>query len=151
MKPLNIHASCVRIGASGILLLGRSGSGKSDLALRLIADGAKLVADDRTELFVAGGRLRARPPRALAGLMEINGLGIIAQPHVAQALIALAVQLDAKPQRLPKAQFYTVPLQDHAPVPLIGLDAFQASAPARIAAALTAFSKGLFRDTANPK
>ena len=153
MKSVNIHASCVRLGTSGVLLLGRSGSGKSDLALRLIANGARLVADDRVELFVQSGRLKARPPRALAGLMEINGLGIVAQPHVAQAVIALAVQLDARPARLPKPQFYAVQglKGDIAPVPLIRLDAFQASAPAKIAAALTGFSKDLFRHTANPK
>ena len=153
MKSVAIHGSCVVAGRSGVLLLGKSGSGKSDLALRLIAEGARLVGDDRLELFIARHRLCARAPKALVGLMEINGLGIVAQPHAAQAIIALAVRLDEKPARLPRPRFYAVPGLDgsHAPVPLIALDAFQASAPAKITAALTAFSKGLFRDTANPK
>jgi hypothetical protein len=153
MTSLNIHASCVRLGRAGVLLLGPSASGKSDLALRLIGKGARLVSDDRTELFLKGGVLHARPPRALAGLLEIAGLGIIAQPHAAQAAIKLAVQLGAPPPRLPKPRHYTAPapLAQHAPVPLIALDGFQASAPDRIGVALTAFSRTLFRDTANPK
>ena len=150
---LNIHAGCVRLGRSGVLLLGPSGSGKSDLALRLIAQGAKLVSDDRSELFLRGGKLHARPPKALAGLIEIRGLGIIAHPHAAEAAIALAVRLGAEPARLPRPRLYrgAVALGRHAPVPLIAMDGFQASAPARIAAALKAFAGDLFRDNANAK
>lgn len=152
MTSLNIHASCVRLGRSGVLLLGPSGSGKSDLALRLMGKGARLVSDDRTELFLKGRMLYARPPRALAGLLEIAGLGVITQPHAAQTAIKLAVQLGIPAQRLPKPRHYTAPapLAQHAPVPLIALDGFQASAPDRIGAALTVFSKALFRDAANP-
>ena len=61
----NIHASCIAIGAAGVLLIGPSGAGKSDLALRLIDDGARLVADDRTILFIAGGALWAKPPASI--------------------------------------------------------------------------------------
>lgn len=60
LKIANIHASCVAIGAKGVLILGESGAGKSDLALRLMDEGARLVADDRTELYAAKGRLMAR-------------------------------------------------------------------------------------------
>lgn len=153
MKILNIHAGCVRLGRAGVLLLGPSGSGKSDLALRLIADGAKLVSDDRSELFLRGGKLHARPPKALAGLLEIRGLGIVAHPHAAEAAIALAVRLGAEPPRLPARRHYTgaAALGRHAPVPLFTLDAFQASAPAWIAAALKALAGDLFRDNANAK
>jgi hypothetical protein len=153
MKILNIHANCVRLGRAGVLLLGPSGSGKSDLALRLIAQGARLVSDDRSELFLRGGKLCARPPKALAGLLEIRGLGIVAHPHAAAATIALAVRLGEEPPRLPRPRRYTgaMALGRHAPVPLLSLDGFQASAPAKIAAALKAYARDLFRDNANAK
>ena len=62
MKPVKIHASCVALAGKGVLILGDSGAGKSDLALRLMDDGARLVADDRTELYAssAAGYARAR-------------------------------------------------------------------------------------------
>lgn len=72
-----IHANCIALGENGILLRGPAGSGKSDLSLRLIARGARLVADDRTDLSVEDGRLFARCPQTIAGLIEIRGLGVI--------------------------------------------------------------------------
>src|ERR1700760_1414416 len=109
MQSANIHASCVAIKGKGVLILGESGAGKSDLALRLMDGGAKLVADDRTELTVERGRLCARAPKSIAGLIEVRGLGIIAQPFADKAIIALAVKLDSNPERLPEAAFYTPP------------------------------------------
>ena len=149
----NIHASCVAIGGKGVLLLGKSGAGKSDLALRLIDGGAKLVADDRCELFLRGGKLYARAPDSIAGLIEMRGLGIIALPHVKSACVTLAVELAASLARLPEQAFYTPPagLTPKAPVPLIRVNAEGASAPARIRAAVGAFAKGGFRHTFNPK
>jgi HPr kinase/phosphorylase len=149
----NIHASCVAIGGKGVLLMGPSGAGKSDLALRLIDGGAKLVADDRCEIFLRGGNLHARAPGSIAGLIEIRGLGIIALPHVKSSRVALAVQLGAHPARLPERNFYVPPtgLKPKAQVPLILMKAEAASAPARIRAALMAFSQGRFRETFNPK
>lgn len=70
-----VHASCVAIGGRGVLLVGPSGSGKSDLALRLIDGGAELVADDRVALRLADGRPVADAPPALAGLLEIREIG----------------------------------------------------------------------------
>ena len=117
----NIHASCVALanagrafGANprdGVLLLGGSGAGKSDLALRLIAQGATLVADDRIELFVRDDALWVRAPAKLAGLIEVRGLGIVALPHAAEARVALVIRLvapDAVP-RLPPAERYEPP------------------------------------------
>src|SRR2546423_3465696 len=102
MKTLNIHATCVLCAEAGqafgtppdagVLLLGESGSGKSDLALRLIAMGATLVADDRCELFFNGGAVCARAPPAIAGPIEIRGVGIVTLPFAPDAPIALAAR-----------------------------------------------------------
>ena len=152
MKLIHIHASCIAIGSKGVLLLGESGAGKSDLALRLMDDGAKLVADDRTELWVERGRLCARAPKSIAGLIEVRGLGIVAQPFARKTIIALAVKLDAAPDRLPEPAFYTPPepLRLTKRPPFILLDGRLPSAPAKIRLALAVFAKGLQRDDFNP-
>ncbi len=119
-----LHASCVARDGAGVLLLGRPGAGKSDLALRLLARGFDLVADDR--VMVADGR--AAPPPALAGLLEVRGLGIVRRPYVAPVRLALVVRLGANAARLPDAL---------APgLPAIALDPAAASAPERVALAL---------------
>ena len=152
MKTVNIHATCVAIGGRGVLILGKSGSGKSDLALRLMDDGAKLVADDRTELTVERGRLCARAPKSIAGLIEVRGLGIVAQPFATKAVIALAVRLDTAPKRLPEAAFYAPPepLKLTKKPPFILVNGRLPSAPAKIRLALAAFAKGLRREDFNP-
>ncbi|HLX44230.1 MAG TPA: hypothetical protein VKR43_12385, partial [Bryobacteraceae bacterium] len=120
MGIANIHASCVICadagapfgapGDAGVLLLGDSGSYKSDLALRLIAMGARLVSDDRCDILFDGAMLRARPPGTIAGLIEIRGLGVIALPFVPEARVALAVRtLEGYPKRLPGWQRYRPP------------------------------------------
>jgi HPr kinase/phosphorylase len=123
--PMQIHASCAARHGAGVLLVGPPGSGKSDLVLRLLDRGFLLVADDRVE--IADGQ--ASPPAALAGLLEVRGLGILHLPHLARARLALAVQLGPAPlghapSRLP------APAR-HGPtgLPLLALD------PARPAAA----------------
>jgi serine kinase of HPr protein (carbohydrate metabolism regulator) len=165
MDVANIHASCVMLakGApfptglyySGVLLLGDSGAGKSDLALRLIAQGCLLVSDDRTELFIEGGKLKARAPAALAGLIEVRGVGILSLSYEKAAEVTLAVQLvagDAVP-RLPERERYVLPpplaLPEAACPPLIRLNAFEASATAKLRWAMMAFQQNLFRDTPN--
>jgi hypothetical protein len=149
---VNIHASCVAIGGKGVLILGESGSGKSDLALRLIDEGAKLVADDGCDLFVRAGKLSAAAPASIAGLIELRGIGIIALPHAKAVPVAMAVRLETRPgPRLPKPAYY-VPKPSpgaHAKVPLIVVNASMASAGARIRTALRAFSSKSFRDTFN--
>ena len=145
----NIHASCVALGRRGILLLGPSGSGKSDLALRLIDQGAKLVADDRTILFVKNGALHAKAPASIKGLLEIRGVGIIALPMSDTVKIVLAVQLGREGARLPHPRVYHAPLSlkaAHLP-PQITLNARFVSTPAKIRAALRAFAGRAFRDT----
>jgi hypothetical protein len=149
MDDANIHGSCVAIGRHGVLLLGKSGAGKSDLALRLIDQGAVLVADDRTLLSVEKGALHARAPASIKGLLEIRGLGIVEFPARAKVRVALAVRLGREGARLPGPRLYRPPppLKPQIEVPEILLDARLASTPAKIRAALAAFSKGLFRDT----
>jgi HPr kinase/phosphorylase len=149
MSDVNIHASCVAIGPHGVLLLGPSGAGKSDLALRLIDEGARLVADDRTVLFVSRHALHAKAPPSIKGLIEIRGLGIVELPVRASVKIVLAVRLGKEGARLPGLRIYQAPtiLRPRTPPPLIALNAHFASTPARIRAALAAFSRDGLRDT----
>jgi hypothetical protein len=107
--PPTIHASVVLTGARAVLIRGPAGSGKSRLALNLIhaASGgqlifARLVADDRVFIEAAHGRLIARPPAALAGLLEVHGLGIAQLPYEPMAVVSWVVDLDvAAPMRMP--------------------------------------------------
>ena len=148
---VNIHASCVSIGGKGVLLLGESGAGKSDLALRLIDDGAKLVADDRCNLFSRGGKLFASAPASIAGLIELRGICIEAMPHARNAAVAMAVRLGQNQRRLPKPAFFKppAPLAGLRAVPLIVVNGGNAAAGARSRAALAAFAANGFRDTFN--
>ncbi len=148
---INIHASCVAIGRAGVLLLGKSGAGKSDIALRLIDSGAKLVADDRVLLSVRHGTLFARAPETIRGLLEIRGLGIIAVPAAAAVRIRLAVALGHEGARLPAPRFYAPPLALTEKIPLLVLDARRDATPAKIRAALKAFAGDLFRININTK
>ena len=95
---MQVHASCAARDGLGVLLLGGPGAGKSSLAVRLLARGFILVADDRVEL---DGRL-ASPPGPLAGLIEVRGLGVIRVPHRAPVPVVLAVLLGAGSERLPQ-------------------------------------------------
>lgn len=129
------HASCVAIGDDGVLLLGASGAGKSDLALRLIDGGARLVADDQVVIERCGDHLIARAPEGLRGLIEVRGVGILRVPPRARTRLVLAVELTWPMDRLPgRAQFLLLGVR----LPLIMLDPFAASAPAALRLALRA-------------
>ena len=136
-----VHASCVAIDGSGTLLRGPSGSGKSDLALRLIDDGAVLVADDYVELSREGDRVVARPPPQLAGLLEARGIGILRLPY-ADAPLALVVDLvpASEVERMPEPA--TAKLCD-LDVPVIRLDPFAASACAKLRLAVRVAAGGI--------
>lgn len=123
---MQIHASCAARDGHGVLLLGPPGAGKSDLLLRLLDHGFALVADDR--VCIEDGVAQA--PIALAGLLEIRGLGIVRLPFVQRVRLALAVQLTIA-SRLP------IPVQ-HAEtaLPLVSIDPALCSAPVRVALAL---------------
>lgn len=100
--PQIVHASCVAYAGRGLLIRGRSGSGKSALALQLMAFGARLVADDRTELLRDGDTVTARCPPALSGLIEARGIGILKADPVAGIALALVADLDeTNIERLP--------------------------------------------------
>lgn len=103
---LTVHASAVARDGRAVLILGAAGSGKSGLALRLMARGASLIADDRVVLSrMADGRLAARAPEALAGMIEARGIGILRVPAVAEAAVVLAVTLDESPEtRMPQSR-----------------------------------------------
>jgi HPr kinase/phosphorylase len=105
MPPdLTLHASCVAVGGKGLLILGPSGSGKSGLALELIARGARLVADDRVDLSVEDDTLVARCPPPLRNMIEARGVGLLRCPAVDGAAIALAVDLGIPEEaRLPES------------------------------------------------
>lgn len=103
-----LHGSCVALEGRGLLLLGPPGAGKSALALELIALGARLVADDRVALRREGGRLFAAAPPALAGLIEARGLGLLRLPALAEAALALVVDLSLRSERLPPRRRLTL-------------------------------------------
>jgi hypothetical protein len=130
---------------SAVLLLGDSGSGKSDLALRLIATGARLIADDQTALFVRNGRLFAGAPARTRGLLEVRGVGIVPVDAAGEAPLILVVDLRTDGiARMPEPEFYTPPpplSASPAPV-LVAVNPFEASAPAKIAAAAAMAAKG---------
>jgi len=101
-RSTTIHASAVLVGARAVLIRGPSAAGKSRLALELIEAAragallfARLVADDRVHLETAGGRLLARPAAALAGLIEVRGVGLLRVAHEPSAIVGLVVDLAA--------------------------------------------------------
>jgi HPr kinase/phosphorylase len=132
------HASCAawprpdaadRDGPDAVLLLGAPGAGKSDFLLCLVDAGWQLVADD--QVTVTDGVARA--PAALAGLIEIRGLGIFRLPYVAQARLRLVVELGVQIERLPAPRQYQA-----LGLPLVTIDPAQPSAVARCKIALDA-------------
>ncbi len=134
---LLVHGTVVAIDGGGVLLRGPSGRGKSDLALRLIDAGARLVADDQVLLQRTGMQVLASAPAALAGLLEIRGVGIVAVDALSAAPLALIADLvlpDAV-ERLPERRIETVL---GLALPLIALAPFEASAAAKLRFALRA-------------
>jgi RNase adaptor protein for sRNA GlmZ degradation len=131
--PGTIHATAVALDGVAVLLVGRSGAGKSDLALRLIDRGWRLVADDRVEVFAQGGLVWARAPAILSGLIEVRNIGIVGESALPQAAVALVVELDRGAERLPDARVRTLAGID---VPLVAIDPFGDSAVLKVERAL---------------
>jgi serine kinase of HPr protein (carbohydrate metabolism regulator) len=130
----NLHASCVALEGRAILIGGPSGSGKSDLALRLLDRGFTLVSDDRTIVRKDGERLIASAPATIKGKLEIRGVGIVDMESVSDVPVALVVELTCDIQRLPDDSRERKILG--AGVPLINVDATTASAASKVAVAL---------------
>ncbi len=128
-----LHATGVAIGGQAVLLEGVSGTGKSDLALRLIDRGAVLISDDQTLLIRQGQQLVARTPGTIRGQIEVRGLGIVTMPHVDDVTVALIVRLGTEPMRMPERRQRRLA---GVVVREVAFEAFHASTPLKIEWAL---------------
>ena len=129
----------------GALIEGPSGTGKSDLAIRLMGGGLRLVADDRVLVWNSGGRLFGKAPAPLSGLLEARGVGVIPEAPLALCEIVLLVRCRADPaevERMPQAE--PARLLD-VPLPQIDLWPFEAAGPAKLRRALEHLGGGAFR------
>ena len=137
-----IHGTCVDLNNNGIIIKGPPGSGKSDLALRLIDEGALLVADDRINLRVENNSLLAKAPKTIAGLLEVRELGIFTLKYCHESVIVLIVELilENKQVRLPKKTYAEI---KGIRVPKIKLVSFNASASAKVRIALKEINNGI--------
>ncbi|NNE23189.1 MAG: serine/threonine protein kinase [Rhizobiales bacterium] len=148
-----MHATCVAIDGQGVMLIGPPGSGKSDLALRLIDEPGfglgdqqmkgMLVGDDQIVLARRSNSLTASPAAALAGLIEVRGIGILKCPYLAEAPLALVVKLmpQSSIERQPEEPGTTFE-ELGVSVAIIEVDASQPSAPARVRSGLQAVLRG---------
>ena len=129
-----VHASTVALDGRAVVISGPSGSGKSDLALRLLDRGFTLVSDDQTIVRKDGGRLVASAPPTIAGKLEIRGIGIVEVERVDNMPVAMLVELTSDIQRIPDDNRERPVLG--VKLPLISIDAMAASAPSKVAIAL---------------
>ena len=136
-EPLLVHGTAVALDNRAVLLRGPSGSGKSDLALRLIDAGGRLVADDYSQLWREGDAILVRAPQTLSGLIEARGIGIIRVDPMATAPLALIADLVAPQsvERLPEPHSETI---FGLAIPVVAIAPFEASAAVKLRLALTA-------------
>ena len=127
VADVRIHGSCVARDGAGVLIVGPSGAGKSDLALRLLDRGFVLVADDQVD--VVNGFARA--PDALAGLLEVRGIGIVRLPYLSDVKLSVAIVLSDQCERLPRPERHAV-----LDLPVVHVYAASASAADRVVLAL---------------
>lgn len=129
-----VHASTVALEGRAVLISGPSGSGKSDLALRLLERGFTLVSDDQTIVRRDGDRLIASSPPTIKGKLEIRGIGIVDMDSVNDVPIGLYVELTSEITRLPDDRRERPVLGVR--LPLVSVDALTASAAAKVSLAL---------------
>jgi len=137
-EPVLIHATSVVIDGRALLLTGASGSGKSDLALRLIDRGALLLSDDYTALELQDGIVHARAAVNIAGRIEVRGVGIIDMAFADDAPVALVLALDEVPNRMPPETIAIDDLLGRA-IPRLGFAPFDISAAIKAEHALRTF------------
>jgi HPr kinase/phosphorylase len=139
IDTLLVHATAIAIEGDAVLLRGPPGAGKSDLALRLIEGGARLLADDQTLLRRVGNHVLVRAPAAIAGLIEVRGVGVVRVDSLDEAPLALVVDLvpSAQVERIPDNRFEVVL---GLTIPLMALAPFEVSAAAKLRLAWRAFA-----------
>lgn len=147
-QEATVHASAVLLGSRAVLIRGPSAAGKSRLALRLIESArttslrfARLVGDDRVYLESSHGRLLVRPAPALAGLIEVRGIGILRVPYEPVAVVALVVDLGADSQRLPDTKEQAADVEG-VRLPRLAVASAEAALPA-VLTLLTFWPEGL--------
>jgi serine kinase of HPr protein (carbohydrate metabolism regulator) len=125
------YATAVTYCGFGVLIRGPSGSGKSDLALRLIDDGAGLVADDQVIIKAVGQELYLSPPDSLSGLIEVRGIGVIKIEYVRDIRLRLVVELDPS-NEIQRTPIIKEELIKKIPVPVVNMHAFESSVLVKI-------------------
>jgi serine kinase of HPr protein (carbohydrate metabolism regulator) len=129
-----LHCSTVAKDGRAVLITGPSGSGKSDLTLRLLDREFTLVSDDQTIIKKHGDRLIASAPPTIAGKLEIRGIGIVDMERLENAPVALLVELTGEFARMPDDSRERPILGVR--LPLVSIDAMAASAPSKVEIAL---------------
>lgn len=140
MRPLSsetVHASSVAIGGRAVLIGGRPGMGKSDLAFRLIDRGAVLISDDYTIVQRVQGVARASAPPTIIGKIELRGVGLVELETAQDVPVALFVDLDERPERMPEPS--ETRLVAGIAIPMLRLAGLEASAPLKVETALALF------------
>lgn len=132
-----VHANAIAIDGRAVLLAGRPGMGKSDLSLRLIDRGAVLVSDDYTHVRRVAGQAIASAPATIIGKIEVRGIGIVEMPAAQDVPVALYVELDTAPERLPEPG--ETRMVAGVAIPAVHVAGLEASAPLKIEAALKLF------------
>jgi serine kinase of HPr protein (carbohydrate metabolism regulator) len=135
-----LHAGLIalRLGGfwRGALIQGPSGTGKSDLALRALDAGFRLVADDRTLVWRSGGGLFGRAPEPLRGLIEARGHGVLTEPSIALAEIVVCVACVAPPDEIERLPDLDAQQVEGVLLPRLALNPLEPSAPAKLRRAM---------------